>query len=60
LSALEIPVNDLRDRQKYPLQETSLHRVVMALAGLLFRAVIDLNVTGLEDLPSTKDRKSVV
>lgn len=51
MSALEIPVNDARDTLRYPLQETSLHRVVMAMLGFLARSVIDLKVSGLDNLP---------
>jgi len=53
LSILEIPADDRRDRQNYPLRETSLHRSVMALAGLIFRSMIDLKVSGLQNLPRT-------
>ena len=53
MSTLEIPVDDPRARQKYPLQETRLHQIVMALAGLIFRARIELKVTGLQNLPRT-------
>lgn len=51
LSSLEIPVNDPREALSYPLQETHLRKVVMALAGFMFRSVIDLEVSGLENLP---------
>lgn len=51
MSALEIPVNDPRDALRYPLQETRLHIVVMAVLGFMARAAIDLEVNGLENLP---------
>jgi len=51
LSALEVPAKDPRDALRYPLQETHLHQVVMALAGFMFRSVIDLEISGLEYFP---------
>jgi 1-acyl-sn-glycerol-3-phosphate acyltransferase len=54
LSALEIPINDPRDRLHYPLQETRLRKIVMAALGFVARTVIDLEVDGLENLPRSE------
>lgn len=51
MPVLEVPVKDSRDAVRYPLKETHLHQVVMALAGFVFRSVIELEVSGLEYLP---------
>jgi len=51
LSVFEIPADDPRDRQRYPLAETRLHRLAVALARILLRPLLDLQVDGEANLP---------
>ncbi len=52
MSPLELPENDPRPRLHYPLQETTLHKVVVALARWVFKPIMLLDIRGLENLPA--------
>lgn len=43
--------DDRRSKITYPVKETSFHRVLVATIDLLFKGLMKLDVTGLENLP---------
>jgi len=53
LSPLELPVDDSRPRLNYPLHETRLHKLVVWLAHRVFRFIMIMQVSGLENLPAS-------
>jgi len=53
LSPLEIPADDPRSGLDYPLRETRLHKLIIWLARRVFRLIMIMRVSGLENLPAT-------
>ncbi len=53
MSVLEKPLKDLRDRLPYPLQETVLHKSIVAVLRVLIHIFVLLEVQGEENLPLT-------
>jgi 1-acyl-sn-glycerol-3-phosphate acyltransferase len=53
LSPLELPIDDSRPRLTYPLHETRLHKLIVWLAHRVFRLFMIMNVSGLENLPTS-------
>lgn len=51
MSPLELPADDPRPRLRYPLYETRLHKLIVWLAQRVFRPLMIMNVSGLENLP---------
>jgi 1-acyl-sn-glycerol-3-phosphate acyltransferase len=52
LSPLELPADDPRPALEYPLYETRLHKLMVWLARRVFRLVMNLQVSGRENLPA--------
>lgn len=53
MPALELPDDDPRPRLSYPLYETRMHRTIVWLAQRIFRLFMELQVSGVENLPSS-------
>jgi len=53
MARLELPENDSRPKLNYPFYETGFHRLVVWLAHRVFRPVMRMEVSGLENLPSS-------
>jgi 1-acyl-sn-glycerol-3-phosphate acyltransferase len=51
VSRLEIPVNDPRPSLNYPLAPTRLNRILVSAARWVFKAVMVMDIRGLENLP---------
>ncbi len=50
---LEIPDDDRRQHQHYPLRETRFHKAAFVLAKFIFHLFIVLDVDGVDNLPPT-------
>jgi 1-acyl-sn-glycerol-3-phosphate acyltransferase len=53
LSPLELPADDRRPTLDYPLYETGLHRFIIWLAHRVVWPFMQMEVSGLENLPAT-------
>jgi 1-acyl-sn-glycerol-3-phosphate acyltransferase len=53
LSPLELPADDPRPGLTYPLYETRLHKLIVWIARQVFRLIMNLQVSGLENLPAS-------
>jgi 1-acyl-sn-glycerol-3-phosphate acyltransferase len=53
LSPLELPADDRRSELDYPLNETGLHRFIVWLAHCVLRPFMRMEVSGLENFPTT-------
>lgn len=53
MSPLELPADDPRSGLDYPLCETRLHKLIVWLARRVFRLIMIMRVSGLENLPAT-------
>lgn len=53
MSPLELPANDPRPTLHYPLYETRLHRLVVWLGHRLLKPLMRIEVSGLENLPTS-------